>query len=255
MTTCRPDIACTSIKLPQSNSAPAKHHYHGLKRTIRYIYVTRNNGIYIWRTRPSPDLMDGPLPTINSNACNLLLDNWPNHEASIAIAYSNSDWATCVKTHRLFSGICIVAPWPTKQNSNRQLPYYHLPKWSLWLPATLAVCSSTFAASYGTLMSCKRMPPLHTKITMAVLPWAMHRSLQHALSISMSNTLPYVIGLNATSSTSKGSTPPSILLIILPNHSPGPYSSASLISDYGTFLQNTPRYTSMQSLHTTIVFM
>jgi hypothetical protein len=29
MMTCHPDIAFTSIKLSQSNSAPAKHHYHG----------------------------------------------------------------------------------------------------------------------------------------------------------------------------------------------------------------------------------
>jgi hypothetical protein len=39
MTTCRPDISFTSVKLSQSNSAPAKIHYHGLKHTIRYIYV------------------------------------------------------------------------------------------------------------------------------------------------------------------------------------------------------------------------
>jgi hypothetical protein len=40
MTTCRPDIAFTSVKLLQSNSAPAEHHYHGLKHAIRYIYIT-----------------------------------------------------------------------------------------------------------------------------------------------------------------------------------------------------------------------
>ena len=40
MTTCCPDIAFTSVKLLQSNSAPAEHHYHGLKHAIRYIYIT-----------------------------------------------------------------------------------------------------------------------------------------------------------------------------------------------------------------------
>jgi hypothetical protein len=146
----------------------------------------------------------------------------------------------------------LVAPLPTKQNYNRRLPY-HPPKQSLWLPAMSTVCPSTFAASYGTLMSCKRLPKSCMKITMAVLPWAMHRSLQHKLSISISNTLHYVIGFNTTSSTLKGSTPPSISLIILPNHSPGSYSIATLISYSGTFLQNTPRYTSTQLLHTVIV--
>jgi hypothetical protein len=52
MTTCHPDIALTSVKLLQSNSAPAKHHYHGLKHTIRCVYITQHNGIYFWRTLP-----------------------------------------------------------------------------------------------------------------------------------------------------------------------------------------------------------
>jgi hypothetical protein len=39
-TTCRPDIAFTSVKLSQSNSVPAEHHYHGLKHTIRYTYTS-----------------------------------------------------------------------------------------------------------------------------------------------------------------------------------------------------------------------
>ena len=34
MTTCRPDIAFTSVKLSQSNSNPTEHHFHGLKHAI-----------------------------------------------------------------------------------------------------------------------------------------------------------------------------------------------------------------------------
>jgi hypothetical protein len=107
MTTCRPDIAFTSVKLSQSNSRPAEIHYHGLKHAIRYLYTTKTDGLYYWRTHPRPDLPDLPLPAINSNAQDLLLDNRPDHEASIAVAYGDSDWATCVKTRRSFSGICI----------------------------------------------------------------------------------------------------------------------------------------------------
>ena len=107
MTTCRPDLAFTSVKLSQSNSAPAEHHYHGLKHAIRYLYTTRNDGIYFWRTRHRPELPEGPLPTVNSNRKDLLLDNRPHHDALTAVAYGDSDWATCVKTRRSFSGICI----------------------------------------------------------------------------------------------------------------------------------------------------
>ncbi len=107
MTTCRPDISYTSVKLSQSKSAPAEHHYHGLKHAVRYVYITQDDGIYFWRTAPRMDLPDAPLPQVNSNYQDLLLDGRPDHNPTIAVAYGDSDWATCVKTRRSFSGICI----------------------------------------------------------------------------------------------------------------------------------------------------
>jgi hypothetical protein len=107
MTTCHLNIAFTSIKLSQSNSSPAQHHYQGLKHAIRYLYMKRHNGIYFWHTHPQPDLLDGPLTTINSNEWDLLLDDCPDHAASVAVAYGDSDWATCVKTRCSFSSICV----------------------------------------------------------------------------------------------------------------------------------------------------
>ncbi len=107
MTTCCPDVSYTSIKLSQSNSAPAKHHYHRPKHTIRYTYITRDDGIYFWRTKPHMDLPKGPLPTVNSNNWDLLLDARPAHDTMTAVAYGDSDWASCIKTCCSFSGICI----------------------------------------------------------------------------------------------------------------------------------------------------
>jgi hypothetical protein len=107
ITTCCPNIAYTSVKLSQSNSTPAENQYHGLKHAIQYLYMTHHDGIYFWRTQPCLDLPDGLLPTINSNAQDLLLDNCPYHKALIAVAYGNFNWATCIKTCRSFSGICI----------------------------------------------------------------------------------------------------------------------------------------------------
>jgi hypothetical protein len=107
MTTCRPDIAFASVKLSQANSMPHEHHYHGLKHTIRYLYSTRDDGIYYWRTKPRSDLPEGPPPQINSNKSDLLLSNRPQHDATTAVAYADSDWATCIKTRRSFTGACI----------------------------------------------------------------------------------------------------------------------------------------------------
>ena len=107
MTTCLPDIAFTSLKLSQSYNAPAEHHYHGLKHAIQYLYATRNDGLYFWRTQSRPELPEGTLPTINSNPQDLLLDNRPEYDANMAVAYKDSDWATCVKTRQSFRGICI----------------------------------------------------------------------------------------------------------------------------------------------------
>ena len=51
--------------------------------------------------------MEGPLPTINSNKQDLLLDNRPQHDATTLHAFADSDWATCVKTRRSFGGTVI----------------------------------------------------------------------------------------------------------------------------------------------------
>ena len=107
MTTCRPDIAFTSVKLSQSNSAPHQLHYHGLKHTIKYLYATRDDGIYYWRTKPCDDLKEGSPPKINSALHDLLLDKRPDHQPQVAVAYADSDWATCTKTRRSFTGVCI----------------------------------------------------------------------------------------------------------------------------------------------------
>ena len=62
------------------------------------LYATRHDGIYFWHTKPLNELPDLPLPTVHSNHSDLLLHKHPHHNATIAVAYGNSDWATCIKT-------------------------------------------------------------------------------------------------------------------------------------------------------------
>jgi hypothetical protein len=94
MTTCRPDLAFSSVKLSQSNSCPREQHYHGLKHALKYLYNTKDDGLYFWRTAPRLELPEGPLPAIKSNQQDILLNGRPQFEASTAHAYADSDWAT-----------------------------------------------------------------------------------------------------------------------------------------------------------------
>jgi hypothetical protein len=75
MTTTHPDLAFTSFKISQANSCPDKHHYHGVEHALKYLYSTRDNGLYFWQTAPRPEFKEGPLPRISSNKQDLLLGN------------------------------------------------------------------------------------------------------------------------------------------------------------------------------------
>jgi hypothetical protein len=108
MTTCRPDLAYTSIKLSQSHLCPHEHHYHGLCHALRYLYKTQNDGLHFWQTSPCMELPVGPIPQINSNRQDLLLDvTCPDFNTTTAHIYLDSDWATCVKTRHSFTGLCM----------------------------------------------------------------------------------------------------------------------------------------------------
>jgi hypothetical protein len=40
MSTTRPDLAYASVKLSQAKCYPHKHHYHGVKHALKYLYAT-----------------------------------------------------------------------------------------------------------------------------------------------------------------------------------------------------------------------
>jgi hypothetical protein len=83
MTTTRPDLAYASVKLSQAICCPHEHHYHGVKHALKYLYATRDDGIYFWRTASHPEFKEGSLPKVNSNKQDLLLDTTrPEHDAN-----------------------------------------------------------------------------------------------------------------------------------------------------------------------------
>ena len=80
MVTCRPDLSYATTRAAQYSAWPAAIHYHGVRHTLRYLYATKDDGIYFWRPEPNELLPDHPLPRVNSNAHDLLADGRPRHE-------------------------------------------------------------------------------------------------------------------------------------------------------------------------------
>ncbi|KAL7552213.1 hypothetical protein ACHAWF_015433 [Thalassiosira exigua] len=56
--TCRPDIGYATVR--------ALIHYHGVRHITKYLYTTKNDGIYVWRPEPRMDLPEAPLPAIRN---------------------------------------------------------------------------------------------------------------------------------------------------------------------------------------------
>ncbi|KAL7550305.1 hypothetical protein ACHAWF_013539, partial [Thalassiosira exigua] len=105
----------------QYSSAPVAIRYKGVRLALKYLYCTRDDGIYFWRTTPNDSLPDVPPPKINSNAHDLLLDGRPKHDALDPHGYMDSDWGGCLRTRRSFGGTCIrLAGGPIAYRSRLQ---------------------------------------------------------------------------------------------------------------------------------------
>jgi hypothetical protein len=141
-------------------------------------------------------LPDLPLPTINSNAQDLLLDNRPEHEASIAVAYGDSDWATCVKTRRSFSGICIQLAGGTIAYKTKFQPTVAL---SSTEAEFMAACDVGRMSLYiRSILWDLDIPQEAATIAFEDNDWPTRKNPPAERAISILNTSPYVIGLKAT---------------------------------------------------------
>ena len=67
MITARPDIAYKIVRAAQHSACPHEIHYNGIRRLFKYMYQTRKQGIYYWRTEPNLALPEVAPPGIDSN--------------------------------------------------------------------------------------------------------------------------------------------------------------------------------------------
>jgi hypothetical protein len=134
MTTCRPDLTYTSIKLSQSNSCLHEIHFHGLKHALKFLYNSKDDGLYFWRTSPHPELPVGPLPKVNSNRQDILVDTDHNLMLQLPMPMQTPTGLPALK-HDILLVVSVSAsqevPLLTNTNSN-QLSQVHQQKPNLW---------------------------------------------------------------------------------------------------------------------------
>ena len=144
----------------------------------------------------------------------------PQHDANVAVAYADSDWATCIKTRRSFTGACIflaggVIAYKTKFqltvalssteaefmaacDVGRMCLMIRSILWDLDIPQEAATI--TYEDNDGcTAMGNAQKPTSRTR----------HIDIEY---------LHYVNGSSETTSAWNVSTPPLTQLIILQNH-------------------------------------
>ncbi len=99
---------------------PRESSFEGVHHTLKYLYQTRSEGLYFWRTTPHPELKSIPLPTVLSNEHDLLHTQQQQHNALNSHGMSNANWASCICTQHSFTGSLINLPVPrlhTRHNS------------------------------------------------------------------------------------------------------------------------------------------
>ena len=107
LVTCRPDISHAVVRCAQNCICPHETHYHAVKHILKYLFLTKSEGIYFWRETANDNLLNKLPPVLSSTAHDLMMDGRPQHACTSLHGYVDSDWATCPKTRRSITGACI----------------------------------------------------------------------------------------------------------------------------------------------------
>jgi hypothetical protein len=128
MTTCCPDLTFASLKLSQSNSCLHKIHCHGLKCALKYLFSTKDDGIYFWQTSPRMELPEGPYH--ESKATNRT-SFWIITQITMQMLHTHMRIriGPHVRILAALLAVCVfiwlVALWPTNSISANRCGFFH----------------------------------------------------------------------------------------------------------------------------------
>jgi hypothetical protein len=115
----RSEISMATTKLSQYGTNPAYIHYQAIRTVFAFPNNTRDDGMWIyWRTKPRPDLPEGPIPQPYISPTDAL-PLIPSSSPTVPQGFSDSDWGSDLLIDALSvecSSCSLALPLSTRQN-------------------------------------------------------------------------------------------------------------------------------------------
>lgn len=91
------NLSTMIVRCAQHSAKPSRFHFHAVWHALKYLYITRDNRIYFWRTELLMDLPEHDLPTDSVPCHSTLPENLvrPQHGPSTPHSYFDASWADC----------------------------------------------------------------------------------------------------------------------------------------------------------------